>query len=57
MEASTHYHYQQGDQVARVERGTEQAPDGGLSTYKYDYDDRGRLVEVIKDGVIVVVVN
>ncbi|WP_341939657.1 Lcl domain-containing protein [Marinimicrobium sp. C2-29] len=39
--------------AGQIDRKTEQAPDGGLSTYEYDYDDRGRLAEVIKDGVIV----
>lgn len=39
--------------VGQITGKTEQRPDGGIASYEYDYDNRDRLVEVIKNGEVV----
>lgn len=39
--------------AVQITAKTEQRPDGRIVSHEYDYDDRGRLVEVIRGGEIV----
>lgn len=38
--------------AVQITAKTEQRPDGRIVSHEYDYDDRGRLVGVIRDGEI-----